>query len=242
MRKIFILSFILLLVTNYQLPIFAISPTPTPTTTDEIQKIRQAIQEKVKEKLQQINNQNSPVTTTDSKRAIIGTLIQSTPSQITLDYRSATTNVNIGPDTIVIDLNRNKTKLANLKIGQDLLVLGILNDQNIIDAKRIVFSDLKTITNPTQTIVGHIVDISRSSPIFVLIPSSNKNLQYQLKNDSKTIIVDSNNKTLDTKSLITGQRVIAIVKVDPKSTKTLTVLKLIDFGPLPTPTAKPTKP
>lgn len=225
---------------------FAVSPTPTntqvasPTSTDEIQKIRQAIQEKVKEKLKEIGGNVTQIPV-DSKQAIIGTVIQTSPTQITIDYHNATTLINITQDTVFIDQNRNKTKIDKLKIGQDILVMGFVNDQKAIDAKRIMFSNLKTINNSHQTIVGRIVDISKSSPIFVLIPSSNKNIQYQLKNDSKTVVVSDSNKTLDQKSLTAGQKVIVIVKPDPKSSKTFIVQKLINFGPFPSLTPTPTK-
>lgn len=238
--KNFIFVFLLLLlitVTGYLLPVTAVSPTPTPSNLDEIQKIRQAIQEKVKEKLKEINSpQTAPV---DTKRGVLGTVIQSNLQQLTIDFQNTTSNVNLSPETIFIDQNRNKTSFGKLKIGQDILVLGYLNDNGDVDAKRIVFINLKTIENPDLVLIGKIVDISKASPIFVLIPSKNKNIQYQLKLDTKTIVVDTNNKTLDSKTLSAGLKVIVVAKPDPKLAKTFDVLKLINLNPLPTPTPKP---
>ena len=48
--------------------------------------------------------------------------------------------------------------------------------------------------NKNEIILGKIVDISKESPVFVLIPIKNKDIQYQIKTDAKTEIIDQENQ------------------------------------------------
>jgi preprotein translocase subunit YajC len=214
------------------------TPLPTPTTTtDEIQKIREVVQQKVMEKLKQITN---PVNT---NKGIIGKVIQISPDQITIEYQNNVRNLNIGGTTVYIDVNRNKTKLGNVKIGQDILAMGISNNEtNAFDARRIVFIDLKTIDIPKTVTIGKIVDLSKTSPIFTLIPSKNKNSLFQIKTDAKTVIFDKNQIKIKLTDLKSGQKIITILTPDLKMSKTYYALEIInlDYQPpiSPTPTPK----
>ncbi|MFA4826788.1 MAG: DUF5666 domain-containing protein [Candidatus Shapirobacteria bacterium] len=220
----------------------AISPSPTvtvlpsPTTTDQlddIQKIRDVVKQKVQEKLKEIT---SPVNT---KKAFIGTVIQIDQNQLTLSFQNDNKKILVAADTTYIDLKRNKSSLAKINVGQDILVMGYLNNQGSLDAKRIVFIDLKVLTPSPQITVGKIVDISKSSPTLVLIPSQNKNDQYQIKTTDKTEIIDPQSKKITFASLKTGQRVIAIINPDPKNNKNFTAQRIIVFIEATTPTPSP---
>jgi hypothetical protein len=214
----------------------SIAPTPTTAEANEIQKIREVVQQKVKEKLQQIVN---PVS---SKKAIIGKVIQIETNQITIDYQNVTRSLNVSTDTIFIDASRNKSSLSKIKIGQDILAMGINNsDSSTFDAKRIVFIDLKTVEIKRTTIIGKIVDLSKSSPVFTLIPSHNKNILFQIKTDSKTEFISANSLKIKSTDLVSGHKIIAVLIPDEKVSKTYTALKIIDFdyvsqSTLPTPT------
>lgn len=220
----------------------AISPSPTvtvlpsPTTTDQlddIQKIRDVVKQKVQEKLKEIT------ASINTKKAFIGTVIQIDQNQLTLSFQNDNKKILVAADTTYIDLKRNKSSLAKINVGQDILVMGYLNETGSLDAKRIVFIDLKTLTPYPQITVGKIVDISKSSPTLVLIPSQNKNDQYQIKTTDKTEIIDPQSKKFTFASLKTGQRIIAIIDSDPKNTKNFTAQKIIVFIEATTPTPSP---
>jgi hypothetical protein len=200
------------------------TPSATNSTSEEIQKIRQAVQEKVKEKLQQITN---PVIDTKTPKSIIGNITQISNNQIIISTKDGSKTVNITDDSVFIDIKRNKTTLDKIKVGQDILVMGYFNSNTILEAKRVVVIDLKALENKHQVIVGKIVDISKSSPIFVLIPTNNKNTQYQIKTDSKTVYIDQGNKVLDIKKLVSGQKIIAIIQPDTELSSTFYVAKII---------------
>jgi hypothetical protein len=210
--------------------------TPTPTTTSEIQKIREVVQEKVQEKLREITNPTS----TDTKRGLIGKIIQIDSTQITIEYQNNPSVLKIGSSTVYIDLNRNKTNLTNVKIGQDILAMGIIDSNtNTFQTKRVVFINLNTINLNRTIVIGKIVDISKTSPIFTLIPSKNKNNLYQIKTDKNTIYLGKNQQKLVSTDLKSGHKIIAVLTPDLKMSKTYTALKIMDLDYTPTPTKTP---
>ena len=226
------------------LALAAISPTPTiinptdiPTKApDEIQKIREVVQQKVKEKLKLITQPNS------APKGIIGNIIQADADQFTIEYQNEVHTVKFDNSTVFIDSKHNKSKADNFKIGQDILAMGTLDSSNTLTAKRIVNIDIKSITSIQRvTVIGKIVDISKSSQIFALIPSKNKNIQYQIKTDTKTEIVDGQDQKIKSIDLKSGQKIITILVPDEKIAKTYYAKKIInlDYSPATTPT--PTK-
>jgi len=228
---------------SFLLTLAAISTTPSPTPTtapvtassSEIQKIREVVSQKVMEKLKQIT---APAT---SKLGYVAKIIQVDSASISFETSGNTQNGTFGDDLTVIDLKRNKTKLENLKIGQDVLILGIKDNQaNTFEIKRIVFTNPAEIDNQHTVVLGKIVDISRSSPIFSLIPLGNKNTQYQIKTDAKTQILTQEDSTLTSSDLKSGEKIIVILVPDPKMSKTYYAKKIINlsYAPPATPTPK----
>lgn len=214
------------------------SATENNPINEDIQKIRDAVKLKVQEKLKNITSTDSePTDPATTKKAIIGTIIQIDKNTLTIDFQNNTRKISFTADTVIVNSKQAKVKTDALKVGQDILAMGYINN-NILEAKRIVFMDLKTIVTQDQIVVGQIVDISKSSPILVLIPSKNKNIQYQIKTDSKTEIINKSNQKIDIKTLASGQKVIAIVSPDPKAAKTYIATKIINTQA--TPIASPT--
>jgi len=232
-----IFTLLLAIATISPTPTPTIAPTPTTGISEEIQKIREVVQQKVKEKLNQISNP------TTSKKSIIGKAIQVSPTEITIENKNYTRMVSLSADTTYVDLKRNKSNLAALKIGQDIMIMGIENStDNTFAAKRVVFSDFQTFANKKTSTIGKIVDISRTSPIFTLIPTNNKNSLFQIKTDAKTEVIDKNQKVILLPNLKSGHKIIVIMVPDPKISKTYYAQKIIDFDYTPpTPTPVPTK-
>jgi len=237
----FIIAF-LLLINIFTTKILAVDATPSADQNkvqDIINALKQnpAVQQVIKEKLNLIN---SPST---KPKSFIGTIVQINDQQISINYQNNSQTILIDSNVAYFDIKHNKSKLTNFKIGQDILAMGYLDQNNQLTAKRIVAIDLKTLENKNQVINGKIVDISQSSPIMVIIPIQNKNTQYQIKTDSNTLIFDQNNNKITSKNITVGQKIIAIIQPDLKITKTFDVSKIInlDFkisSPSATPTTK----
>jgi hypothetical protein len=217
------------------------TPIPLPseadsTLTEDIVKIRQAVQQKVQEKLQSITGSKN------TKKGWIGSVTKIEDTRLTINYLSQDRIINVDPEAVIINDKRVKTTLNKIEVGHHIIAMGDLTHDGSLDTKRIIYYDPKTIVK-RNIVVGKIADISKSSPIIVLIPSGNKNLQYQIKTDSSTESMSTTGTKVDLKTLTAGQRVIAILKQDPKNPNTFTALKFISTPTTdsitPTPTPKP---
>jgi len=213
---------------------FAVTATPSAETTQDIVDL---VQQKVKEKLNLITTPSS------QPKAFIGNITQIDQNQITTTFQNKTQVISVGESTIYVDTKKNKTKFTSLKVGQTILSMGYLNESNGLDAKRIVIIDPKSAENTNQIVTGQIVDISKSSPIMVIIPLKDKNNQYQIKTDTKTEIVNLSGKKITSDSLASGKKVVVIIQPDPKISKTFYATKIISLESTntvsPTPTVKP---
>ena len=227
---IYLLLFSLLFTRLIQ-PIHGVEITPTPTPTSNapvdnknIQKIREVVQQKVKEKLAAITS------TSTNKKAYIGIIDKITSNNITISHLDQEQQLTVDQDTVFIDTKRNKTTLEKITPGQAVLAMGYLNESQILETKRLIIVDADSLESKKHTVVGKIVDISSSSPIFVLIPSDNKNTQYQIKTDTKTQTVLKNKTKLKISDLSNGQKVIVIFSPTSENSKTYYAHKIIQLS------------
>ncbi len=202
------------------------SPSATPTSVNQvdkdIQRIREAVQQKVIEKLKNITSQDP----SQAKKGYLGKITTLEPTKLTLDLKDSTPLIlQVTPNTTIIDSNRNKTIVDKLKIGQTVLAMGYLQADSSLDTKRIVVVDPKTFNPPPIIAIGKVVDVSQSTSVFSLIPFNNKNQQFQIS-QTKTSRLYQNGEKVDSSKLKAGQKVATILKSDPKSTKNYLALKI----------------
>lgn len=213
------------------------TPTASPTNTvsDDIQKIREVVQQKVKEKLMQI------ISPSTSKKSIAGKIIEVNDKNLSIEYHNEARVIQLDPTLTVIDANRNKSTVAKLKIGQDILILGIDDSEtNTFIGKRIIVTDLSKLQIKKTVTTGKIVDMSKTSSIITLVPTHNKNTLFQIKMDAKTEYLSATQQKIKPADVKSGHRIIAILRPDEKATKTYNAVRLIDldYKPEPTPTKK----
>jgi len=208
-----------------------ISPAKSSTLEEEIKKVREAVQQKVQEKLKEISSPE-----VNKKKGIIGKITKIDGLSLVLeDNLLVNRKLIVSSDTIVIDKNRNKSKLENLKTGNEILAMGYTTEDGSLDVKRIVIVDSLTIVDPLNVAIGKIVDISRTLPIFVLIPTSDKDIQYQIKTDTKTEMIDSLKNKISFSDLKNGQRTILVFKPENKTSKSFYAVKIINLDYKKTP-------
>jgi len=233
----------LLLTSCFLLPSSIHAQTPTVDSPDNIQTIREVVQQKVMEKLKQITNPGS------RKVAIVGKVIQMDTTSITIEYKNSTRKLTLTPETVYVSSTGSKISLDKIKVGQDIIAMGI-NDSDTLSfsAKRIVATDLKKVVFSRTIVVGKVVDVSRTTPVFTLISNKNKNSLFQIKTDTKTDIGDKNQQKIKLTDVKAGQKMIAILTPDTNISKTYYALKLVNLDYLPpeasikpsaSPTAKP---
>lgn len=188
--------------------------TPTNTTGDEIQKLREVIQQKVKEKLQDLGQTE---VVANPKKAYLGTITEINETTLKIDAKTKIYEFTISEDATFINLKQNKIKKTDLKVGQDVLVLSLSKD-TLVFAKKIIIVDPTKLQNNKNVTLGKIADISTTTSILVLIPTNNKNRELQIKIDTKTEIVTKDNKTLKFADLKKGQKIVCIYTNGQNST------------------------
>ncbi|MFA5025336.1 MAG: hypothetical protein WC503_02430, partial [Candidatus Shapirobacteria bacterium] len=114
---VFISSFFSLTSVSY-------AQTPTNNTSDDIQKLREVIQQKVKEKLQELGQTQ----VANPKKAYMGSITEISDTTLKIDAKTKIYEFTISDDATFINLKLNKIKKSDLKVGQDVLVLSLSKD------------------------------------------------------------------------------------------------------------------
>lgn len=210
MKKIFI--FILTFVSGFSLLVSVIN-AQTPTPQSDIQKLREVIQHKVQQKLQEISGEE----VVNPKKAYLGTITKIENKNLSLDSKDQKYEFIVSDDATFINQKQNKIKISDLKEGQNVLLLSLAKNE-IIFAKRIIIIDPTKLENNKNIALGKIADISTTTSVFVLIPVNNNNRQLQIKIDSKTEIVTKDNKSLKLTDIKKGQKIVCIYTNGQNST------------------------
>ena len=202
------------------------TPTPEQSTDDQnndIQKIRQVVQEKVKEKLAEIT------ATSTGKKAFIGIIKNVEENSITITYANQEFQLEVDVDTVFIDSKRNKTSLDKIQPDQAVLAMGFLNESQVLETKRLIIVPVDSLEQKKHTVIGKIVDISQTSSVFALIPNQNKDSQYQIKTDTKTKIIKKDKAVIKSDQLKNGQIIIVIFSPTKTNSKTYYAHQIIQL-------------
>ena len=200
------------MLSSFFFPVFSVN-AQTPSPESDIQKLREVIQQKVQEKLQEISGEE----VVNPRKAYLGTITKLENKNLSLDSKGQKYEFIISEDATFINLKQNKIKITDLKEGQNVLVLSLAKDE-IIFAKRILIVDPTKLENKKNVAIGKIADISTTTSVFVLIPLNNNNRELQMKIDSKTEIVTKGDKSLKLTDLKKGQKIVCIYMSGQNST------------------------
>lgn len=217
------IAFLFSLLLSFNQPILA-TEASTSANSSEVQQIREVVQQKVKEKLNLIKSPSNKA------KSLFGTIEKINDNEININWKDDSNTIITDDETTIVGLKRNKLDLEDLKPNQEILAMGYFNAQNKLETKRIVLIEMEKIENKNQVVNGKIVDVSQNSPVFTVVPQNNKNNQYQIETNTKTI-----------SKIAAGQKIIAVIKADPKKTNTFDLLKIIkttDASTSATPTPK----
>ena len=109
-----------------------------------------------------------------------------------------------------------------------LKVIGIVDENNNLTAKRIIVTTIKSSQNLKTIILGQVVDVSTMYSLIALIPQSNKNAQYQVKTDTKNIqILSKTGEKLTLKDITKGKKIIVITTSASPSGQNVSAEKII---------------
>jgi hypothetical protein len=222
--------------TSFTTPIRAVELTPSPDPKTE-----KFIEETLKPSVAKKNTTDeSPVS--NLPKSFFGTITQINGNLIVITSDNQNKVLQLSDETTYINSNRQKIKVSEFKVGQTILAIGYLNQDNSLDCHRIIATDSKSVENNNQIITGQIVDVPQSqTSIFAFTPFQNKDTQYQIKVDSKTKIIDTNQKKLkSSETIVKGKKIIIVMHPDTENSQTFYATSIISLeNESPSPTTKP---
>jgi hypothetical protein len=206
-------------------------------------KIEEFIEETLKPTVAKINTIDQPIISNQPK-SFFGSITQINENLISINFEDQNKVLQLSNETIFINSKHLKTKVTEFKVGQTILAMGYLDQNGSLDCRRIVATDTKSIENNNQIITGQIVDVPQSqNSIFAFTPFQNKDVQYQIKIDSKTEINNTDEKKLkSSETIIKGKKVIIVIHPDVETSQTFYATSIISLEnnlPSPTPTTQP---
>lgn len=218
-QRCFLLSFLLMFFWLSVTKVNAVSTTPTPSltltpTTSENENV-QVIRDAIKEQVDQIK-------TNIEKKAFVGVISQITDSTITLDNFRGKQRVRITETTTIIASNKKEIKIGDLSLGDKVIAMGTVGDDEILEAKRVIVVLLPKIPVAKRIVAfGKILSIDTKNSQITLSPikedsaiatiiTVDKNSYFTLQSDLKA--------SPKFKDLKEGQKVF-VIYLEPASGK-----------------------
>ena len=177
--KIVSLLIISLFVFSFVPAVFGQSPTPD----EKVKEIRDAVKEKVREKLEE--------TQEGQKKAFVGEIAEVSNSTLTLETRSGEQQVEVDEEAIIIGKNRSEIDFEDLEIGNYVIAMGYLDENEVLQTKRVAVTEkLKVLTQ--QVAAGKVTDISADENI-ITVKNEKKGVIYTVEATTKTTITQKTN-------------------------------------------------
>jgi len=193
---------------------------PTPTEIDgKIQGIRDTVKEKVKEQINEIKK--------NTRKAFVGTVNKVIDQSFNLDTKSGPQVIKTDDETEIVDENRKKIGLEDIKLEDNLIVMGYLNEDDILEAKRVVLTP-EPEEDKREIAAGIVTDLSKES-LLITLKNENKVKTYTILVNNKTNIKQKENDQINEgefKEITEGDFLIAIGTPEEDNGKIITATTL----------------
>lgn len=245
-KTLFFLFFVLSLTFYVSLPTaYAQSATPSaspkPSTSPTPKTVRDALREKVEERLTELSQK---------PKAYVGTITDIQDSSLILETHRGIRQIKLGSQIVVVQIRDGKTvksEIKDLGIGNFAAVLGFLETKDVLSARRIII--LEELPKPSKKAVYGIVEAGGKNTITIKHPK--KDAIWVLQTNSKTMVtkkMDGKIEKTQVSAIEAGDRIVAVGEAVKDKENTL-LAKLIHVipgkakellgSPNPSPTAKP---
>lgn len=217
----------------------------TPEETDE-----ELIKQKVEERIEKVLDS----TDENQKRALVGSIKAVVVSTLTIKTSSGDFQAKVATDATILNLEREEIKLEDLEIGNKVIAMGYFDDQDVLEAKRIVIRE-ELQASDAEVTFGTVTDISQEEKVLTIKHPKTQTV-YMVETDSKTEIakkVDGEIEEIKFSEIEEGDSLVAIGKLGENEEKVVTA-KLIhvlsektlesspeteEESPTPSPTSEP---
>ncbi|MGB9911034.1 MAG: DUF5666 domain-containing protein [Microgenomates group bacterium] len=200
------------------------SPKVRPEIKEKINQIREVVKERVQERIQLIRK----------ARGYQGEIVQINEelSTITLKIKNnRLLEVKVTEETKIVGLKRENLKLTDLKVGNWIIAMGYLNEEGILEAKRIVVINKPKLHTRTA-VMGKITDLSTEEKLITLKTLA-KNEVYLVTVTDETKItkkITTRVQSINYSDLQIGDRIVVVGIPKENGEKTITA-KIIHVIP-----------
>lgn len=197
-------------------PLRAQEATPSSQSTSSAQKIREAVQEKIK------------AYSTGRPAGFVGTLKDLADLTLTIETKNGLKQASTSSETTILRLSKGSKKtieFADLTLKEAVIALGYKLENNVLDAKRVIVTTEITPLPEREIIIGNITEKQKN----LLTLKTVKNEIKKMKIDTKTVLTMKNDgqiEEIESEDLGLDNRLIAICKPAAKPDEPLTVLRL----------------
>ena len=216
-------SLILAMKIAAQSPTPEISPTAEEVSDDKVQGIREAVKEKVREKLEEVQK--------GQKRAFVGEIKKISNSTLILTALQGEKQVTVSEETTIIDKDRKEIELDALEVGDYLIAMGYLEEADLLSAIRIVVTNELKLPD-REVAFGEVTDISAEEKILT-VKNQKKGTIYTVEATGTTKITKKiEGKVQEAKfaDINEGDRLVAIGKAT-ENEETIISAKIIHVIP-----------
>jgi len=196
------------------------APTPIVEETTEDQDAADELRKAFQEEARKIVDENQE----GEKRAFVGTLKSVSGSTLTILAGEKEVKATVDEEeTSILDADREEIEVDDLESGQKLIIMGFLDSQGILEAKRIVIiEEFQIPTN--EAAFGTVTDISPEEKILTIKHPQQETI-YMVEVDSQTIIttkVDDEVETIKFDDILEGDTLVAVGEPGENSEKIIT--------------------
>jgi len=193
------------------------SPEPSPSPDDE--RIKQKVEERIEKVLSTAEE--------GQKRALVGTLKSIANSTLTITIQDGDFQAKVATDAAILNEDREEIEIDDLTIGSNLIAMGYLDNQNVLDAKRVVVTE-EFQTPETESVFGLVTDISEEEKVLT-IKHPKSELVYMVDINSNTEItkrVEGEIEEIEFSDIEENDRLVVIGEAEENEEKIITA-KLI---------------
>ena len=213
MKKItFIL---LLLIFNFSLFTSVLAQSPTPIGTASPELVQQNIQDRIEKVVQEKATASGEILASKSviKRGWVGTLEDLAQTTLTIKTKSGTHQASFSDATVFVDSPGKKTlKSTDLEIGADVIAIGFVNGNGVMDLRRLIVVTKAQITPQRFVKLATILNFDPAKKI-ITVKTADEELILRLA--TKTLITQGKNlDKADTKALVPDAKLIFINQAD----------------------------
>lgn len=184
----------------------------------------ETIKENIRERLEKVVKEDNPdilQAATSQKRAWAGNLQDISNQTLTIKTLSDTKQAKVAEDATILDANRQPIKAENLEIDSFVIAMGFLDNNSVLDTKRIVVTE-EPEPNPLDAYLVKITQIQDDTLTVVSLQDQNLSWQLAITKDTDiTQTVDGEQTEIELSDLKQEDRLVIIAEPDPNAPTTL---------------------